>query len=275
MEEAQVRIRRAADLNDYRACVALQKEIWGFTEPDDIAGVPMLLVANRFGGSVFVAENAAGRFVGFSFALPCWDRNRMHLWWSHMTAVIPEYRRREIGLRLKLSQRESAMAEGVDEIRWTFDPLQAMNGYFNIRKLGAVVRSYEENIYGETSSSLHAGLPTDRFVAEWRLDSQRVKDRLDVSEHSVILRDLDRMTLINPAGKKAHLRLDESPLLLEVPADINQMKTTDPQRAIEWQGGVRAASRHYFQAGYAVTDFFMLSEPRQAFYVLEKQDSGE
>ena len=181
MKEVDVRIRRAENLNDYRACVELQKEVWGFTEIEDIAGLPMLMIANRRGGSVLVAQDASGRFIGFSFALPGWTRDRKPFWWSHMTAVVQEHRDKEIGLRLKMNQREDAIAEGIDEIHWTFDPLQAMNGHFNVHKLGAVVRKYEENIYGETSSSLHLGLPTDRFVAEWHLNSDRVRDRLEMS----------------------------------------------------------------------------------------------
>jgi predicted GNAT superfamily acetyltransferase len=275
MKEVDVRIRRAADLKDYRACVELQKQVWGFTDVEDVAGVPMLSIANRQGGSVLVAEDGANRLIGFSFALPGWNRNGKRLWWSHMTAVAATYRGRQIGLRLKIRQREEAVAEGIDEIHWTFDPLQAMNGYFNIQKLGAVVCSYEENIYGSTSSALHMGLPTDRFVAEWHLNSERVKDRLQLATSTFILRDLDRMLRINAAGEEPNLRLIDSPLLLEIPADLNALKAVDIDKAKLWQERVREACRHYFSLGYFVTDFFILRKPRQqALYVLEKQKLG-
>jgi predicted GNAT superfamily acetyltransferase len=259
MKEVDVRIRTARNLSDYRACVELQKEVWGFTETEDIAGLPMLMIANRHGGSVLVAQEASGRFIGFSFALPGWTRDGKRLWWSHMTAVVREHRDKEIGLRLKMKQRETAIAEGIDEIHWTFDPLQALNGHFNIHKLGATVGTYEENIYGETSSSLHLGLPTDRFMAEWHLNSERVRDRLEISEAAVIMRDLDRLERINAGGDEPDLHL----------------KAADMDRAKKWQRRVRAACLHYFQAGYVVTDFFTLREPRpQALYVLEKGTAG-
>src|SRR5258708_39216505 len=76
-----------------------------------------------------------------------------------------------LGLRLKLAQRERALQMGIDLIEWTYDPLQALNAHLNFAKLGVVVEDYEENIYGVSSSPLHSGSPTDRFVAEWRLEA--------------------------------------------------------------------------------------------------------
>src|SRR5690349_14800918 len=92
IKEVDVRIRRAEGLVDYQACIELQKEVWGFTQTEDLAALPMLMVGNRFGGNVLVAQDPSGRFIGFSFALPAWRRNGTRLWWSHMTAVLQEYR---------------------------------------------------------------------------------------------------------------------------------------------------------------------------------------
>ena len=95
-----------------------------------------------------------------------------------MAAVLPEFRDLGIGRRLKLAQREDALARGISLIEWTFDPLQTKNAYFNICRLGAIARRYLTDVYGSTSSPLHAGLPTDRLVAEWHLESERVVDIL-------------------------------------------------------------------------------------------------
>jgi predicted GNAT superfamily acetyltransferase len=264
MKDVDVTIRRARGLEDYDAVVELQKQIWGYTALEDIASQPMLMIANRFGGSVLVAE-AAGRVVGFSFAKPGWSRAKKPLWWSHMTAVIPEYRGKDLGLRLKLKQRDEALNEGIDRVLWTFDPLQALNANFNIHRLGAIVREYEENIYGMSLSPLHRGLPTDRFVAEWHLNSERVQERVGVAQTSVIMRDLDRIPRIEGTFT------DESPLLLEIPVDVSQLKQSDLAAARAWQDRLRAACVHYFKEGYAVTDFVRLDKPREeAFYVLEK-----
>ncbi len=271
MREVDVRIRRAQGLDDYLACVALQKEVWAYTELEDIAAQPMLLLGDRTGGSVLVAQNSSNRYVGFSFAMPGWKRDKKLFWWSHMTAVVAEYRNRNLGFELKLRQREEALNEGIDVIEWTFDPLQSLNGYFNVVKLGVIVREYEENIYGVTSSPLHSGLPTDRFVAEWHLNADRVKDRVDATDRSVVLRDLDRLQRINDGDSEPNLSFVGGSLLLEIPADLSALRTSDIGRARRWQDHLRRACQHYFHSGYAVTDFVRLKEPRlQAFYVLER-----
>jgi len=269
MIQVDTEIRRAREFADYQACVDLQKKVWGFAELTDVTSLPILWIANRFGGCVLVAQEASGRFIGFSLALLAKQPSGADFWWSHMTAVISEYRNRDIGLRLKLRQREEALKQGVDEIRWTFDPLQSINGYFNVAKLGVVVRRYEENIYGVTSSSLHHGLPTDRFVAEWNLNSNRVKERIDPSESSVVFRDLDRIPCVNPSGTDPRLEFSDEQLLVEIPTNL-----PDLDRAVieDWQHGLKAACRHYFEAGYAVVDFIKLDRgrPERAFYVLSR-----
>ena len=262
-----MQIRRARGLEDYQAVVQLQKDVWSYTEMEDIAAVPILMIANRFGGAVLVAQEASGRFIGFAMANRGWTRERKLFWWSHMTAVIEEYRGHDIGLRLKMSQREEALASGIDEIHWTFDPLQALNAHFNIHKLGVTVREYEENVYGYSPSPLHRGLRTDRYVAEWLLNSKR--------DAALILRDFDRMPRINEQGREPNLRLEESPLLLEIPTDIAELKQADLAQAKTWQDVIRDASVHYFKAGYAITDFILVDKPRpQALYVLEKTNAA-
>jgi predicted GNAT superfamily acetyltransferase len=270
MPDVDVTIRRAVGLDDYLACVHLQKEVWKYTEMEDIAAQPMLMISDRFGGSVLLAVDSSNRPIGFAFAMPGWKADKKRFWWSHMTAVISEYQNHQIGLALKLRQKDDALKEGIDLIEWTFDPLQALNAHFNVSKLGVVVHEYEENVYGYTSSPLHRGLPTDRFVAHWNLNSERVRQRLDSQERSVILRDLDRMLRINTADGPPNLELEDSPLLLEIPTDLNVLRTSDMERAKAWQNTVRTASLHYFRAGFAVTDFIRIADPQpQAFYVLE------
>lgn len=273
MSDNDVCIRRADGLADYLACVELQKLVWGYEALDD--SLPMLVIGNKYGGAVLVCEDPGKRIIGFAFAMPGWTPRGERLWWSHMTAVLPEYRGRNIGLQLKLHQRREALACGVSLIEWTFDPMQAMNAHFNLRKLGAVVREYEENVYGYTSSPLHRGLPTDRFVAEWHLQSGRVRQHLDIDGSSVILRDIDRMPRINAAGSEPNLNLDDSPLLLEIPSDVNYLKIKDLSRVERWQDHIRAACLHYFQAGYSVTDFTRFNDPEpRACYILERSVSG-
>ncbi len=276
MKEVDVRICRARGLEDYEACVRLQKEVWGFSEIEDIAASPLLLIGNQYGGSVLVAETTEGQVIGFAFAMLGRRPDGGLIWWSHMTGVSGDFQGQGIGFRLKLAQREDALKHGVPEIWWTFDPLQAMNAHFNTRKIGAVVSEYEENIYGYSSSPLHHGLPTDRLVAVWSLDSPSVLDRIS-AEAPVILRDFERLLRIvevhDGAPGSPDLELTETPLLLEIPVSFREILQTDHNLALSWQQTVRTAFLHYFERGYQVTDFMLVDTPkRQALYVLEKPD---
>ncbi|MBE7541318.1 MAG: acetyltransferase [Bryobacteraceae bacterium] len=170
-----VLIRRLETLPEFEEAVRLQQEIWGFR---DIELLPqrLFVVASKVGGQVlgaFVDE----RMIGFLLAIPGLKPGKDHPWTylhSHMAGVLPEFQGRHIGRLLKLEQRRLALDTGIRLIEWTFDPLEIRNAWFNIERLGAVVRRYVLNQYGVTTSALHAGLPTDRCVAEWYVDSPRV-----------------------------------------------------------------------------------------------------
>jgi predicted GNAT superfamily acetyltransferase len=107
---------------------------------------------------------------------------------SHMLGVLPEYRNAGVGRQLKLRQRDDALARGIDLIEWTFDPLDLKNAWFNIERLGAVVRRYLRNQYGVSSSALHGGLPTDRLVAEWWI--RKPRERVEVVERIQVPADI-------------------------------------------------------------------------------------
>jgi predicted GNAT superfamily acetyltransferase len=168
-------IRKCHDLDEMRACVMLQKEVWNFT---DIELVPLRLfvVADKIGGQVIGAFDGE-QLVGFAFSVPGARSGHSYLH-SHMLAVRESYRNSGLGRRLKLFQRHDAIQQGFDLIEWTFDPLEIKNAYLNIEKLGAIARRYNVNQYGITSSPLQGGLPTDRLIAEWWLKSRRVESLL-------------------------------------------------------------------------------------------------
>jgi predicted GNAT superfamily acetyltransferase len=170
-----VTIRKCEALEDMQACFALQKEVWKFSDAD-LVPVRMFVLANKIGGHVVGAFDG-GELVGFALAIPA-ARNRHLYLHSHMLAVRQQYRNGGLGRRLKLYQRDDALARGFELMEWTFDPLEIKNAYLNIEKLGAIARRYNANQYGITSSPLQGGLPTDRLVAEWWMKSRRVERML-------------------------------------------------------------------------------------------------
>lgn len=175
MSEDGVAIRRCQGLDELRTCVALQKEIWNFTD-DELIPLRMFVVAEKVGGQVMGAFDR-NEMVGFALSVPGTRSGRVYLH-SHMLAVRKEHRNSGLGRRLKLLQREDALGRGIELIEWTFDPLEIKNAYLNIEKLGAISRRYNINQYGITSSPLQGGLPSDRLIAEWWLKSKRVESLL-------------------------------------------------------------------------------------------------
>jgi predicted GNAT superfamily acetyltransferase len=165
-------IRNCQGLNELRACVSLQKEVWGFSDAELIP-LRMFVVAEKIGGQVIGAFEG-DQLTGFALAVPGVRRRHSYLH-SHMLAVRKKSRNAGLGQRIKLFQREDALFRGFELIEWTFDPLEIKNAHLNIDKLGAIARRYTVNQYGVTSSPLQAGLPTDRLVAEWWLKSRRVE----------------------------------------------------------------------------------------------------
>jgi predicted GNAT superfamily acetyltransferase len=167
-----IAIRKMVSVPEMEACVGLQQAVWKFQDLDVIPR-RMFVVANSIGGQVLGAWEDT-QLVGFILAVPGVRDGQPYLH-SHMLAVLPEYRNRGIGRMLKLAQRKDALAQGIDLIEWTFDPMEVKNAYFNIEKLGAVVRRYTPDFYGSSTSPLHGALPTDRLHAEWWLKSERVR----------------------------------------------------------------------------------------------------
>jgi predicted GNAT superfamily acetyltransferase len=174
---APVAIRQLFDLEDFGAIFEMQKTIWSYAD-SELIPMRFLAVVAKVGGHVFGAFDGP-RMIGFCFAIPGIKPDGRPYLHSHMLGVLSEYRNAQIGRRLKLRQRDDALARGIALIEWTFDPLELKNAFLNVEKLGAIVRVYKENQYGTTTSPLHGGLPTDRCTAEWWIDSPRVHSILD------------------------------------------------------------------------------------------------
>jgi len=177
-----IELRSCHGIEDFRACVGLQKEVWNFTDAE-LVPLRMFVVADKVGGQVMGAFEG-NTMVGFALSVPGTRSGHVYLH-SHMLAVRKDHRNSGLGRRLKMLQREEALSRGIELIEWTFDPLEIKNAYLNIEKLGAIVRRYNINQYGITSSPLQGGLPSDRLIAEWWLRSKRVESLLQNGKNAV------------------------------------------------------------------------------------------
>ncbi len=232
-------IRSCKGHDELEACVQMQVETWGY-DPSDIIPRKAFLVGQKIGGQVIgafdtslpgaSAQGGPESLIGFAMSLPgvkTGDGEPKPYLHSHMLAVRDAYRDQGLGAKLKLEQRREALERGLRLMEWTFDPLEIKNAYLNIAKLGAIARRYAVDFYGVSSSRLQGGLPTDRLVAEWHLDSPRVQAILDRRP--------------GPASE-----IQER---IQVPAAIYQWKASDMDRsrAVE----VQLENRCRFQEAFA------------------------
>ncbi len=179
-------IRNCEGIEELRSCVVLQKEVWNFSDAD-LVPLRMFVVAEKVGGQVMGAFDGS-EMVGFALSVPGTRSGHVYLH-SHMLAVRKEYRNGGLGRRLKFMQRDDALARGIELIEWTFDPLEIKNAFLNIERLGAIVRRYNINQYGRTSSPLQGGLPSDRLIAEWWLKSKRVENLVAAGKNAAFRRE--------------------------------------------------------------------------------------
>jgi predicted GNAT superfamily acetyltransferase len=223
---ADIEIRSCDTLPEYKECVRLELLTWGI---DITVPSAIFVVAQHTGGQI-IGAFSDGKMIGFTLALAGVRGGEIFLH-SHMTAVLPDYRDRGVGRRLKLFQRQDALKRGIRLVEWTFDPLELKNAHFNLVRLGAIARRLIPNCYGVTESPLHAGLPTDRLVAEWWLDSDRVKN---------ILAD-------NVVPSK------DTATRISLPTNLADLKASDRDAGVRVQSTAREQFERYFAEGYVAT----------------------
>ena len=283
MPHTEAAIRPLATHADHAACVALQREVWG-EHFGDVVPPTILMVSQRLGGVAAGAFDAGGRLLGFVFGMTgLRDGELLH--WSDMLAVRPEARGVGLGRRLKLFQREQLLERGVRRMHWTYDPLVARNANLNLNSLGAVPVEYSVNLYGDTGSALHAGLDTDRFIVEWRLDEAlpsggQAKAAAAASVPAAggsgpatdeAPADVGSPPIIDVAWVPGERPLPAEPRVrVAAPADVDALKAADASHARAWQRAQRLAFTHYLGRGYRVSGFVHNAPPADSYYLLTK-----
>jgi chorismate synthase len=270
---ALLQIRAARARADYDACVRLQREVWGLSDLEITSAIQLIATVHA-GGLLLLAEAPGDGVVGFSYGFAGWSDGVPHLHFD-MLAVRPSWRGKGLGLRLKWAQRDGALARRMRLVTWTFDPMRAKNARLNLRHLGAIAREFLPDFYGRTSSKLHHGLATDRLLARWELAAARVERlaaRKPVATASARTARVNEVRLQAglPLSSDPRLDLDAPRLLLQIPADWDEVCGTDAALAGEWQAIVRRALEACFARGYAAVDLVATRDGAVASYVLER-----
>ena len=273
-----IEIRTLTRIADMQPIEDLQHAIWGYDKPYPAR---LLFVIAETGGQVLGAF-WRGQMIGFSFMLYARGRHGegpyLH---SQLVGVLPEYRDQQVGFLLKTAQRQYALDLGIDKIEWTFDPLQSRNAYFNLQKLGTIIRRYHADYYGHLDSVFSRAIASDRCVAEWFVRTPRVEARIAARAPRLTLAEVLRPPYVRatrvehpssgpPRLIDAGLGLDAERLVVEVPADFQPIMADMPL-AEEWRLKTRDIFVHYLnERGYVMTDCVsgMEGDRRRNLYVL-------
>lgn len=275
----------SADRAELEACVGVQRAVWGQGFAD-VASPQILRIVQSMGGVAAGAFGTDGGMLGFVFGITGIKRRRP-LHWSHMLAVLPEARGRDLGYHLKLYQRQRLLPLGVETVEWTYDPLVSKNAHLNLVRLGARAVEYRRDYYGSgEDSALSAGLGTDRFVVEWRLEGEGVEAALARGASREAVQEIDSAVReapvanvrLTPEGRAEPVVGDppEAPILrVEVPIDIQEVRRASPETATLWRASTRRTFEAGFERGYEIETFYReiaREDPslQRSFYVLRR-----
>jgi predicted GNAT superfamily acetyltransferase len=259
-------------LDDFDACVVLQKETWG-EQYTDIVPASLLKVSQKIGGILAGGFTGRGEMKGFVFGMTgVRDGNVVH--WSHMLAVRKEMRGTGLGKRLKLFQREQLLSDGISQVQWTFDPLVARNANLNLNSLSATVSEYVTDMYGESGSELHSGVGMDRFIVNWNLNdpavvraAQGTKTGPGPQRSSPVVNTRmssdGRVTLVDQDP------VSEPEVQIEIPSDVETMLRRSVEEAVRWRVNTRGAFLRYMERGYRVEGFQADPNTKRSFYILK------
>lgn len=252
----KIQLKKLTEKSELQAMERLEAAVWS-----EASMIPlhMTLTIGKFGG-LFLGAFDKDEMIGFLYSFPGFTDGQFHLC-SHMLGFLPAYRKAGLGVKMKWLQREEALRMGYTKITWTYDPLETVNAYLNIAKLGGIVRRYLPNCYGEMQDEMNKGLPTDRFLVEWFIDSKRVKAYQNGSAERRAFTDSIPSVLSYtltadgvPVPDQSSYDRKEELLALSVPAFFQEVKRTDMGIAAAWRSATRELFQHYFVQGYVVTD---------------------
>lgn len=281
--------RPVESYSDILQTQAIQEAIWG-------KGAATVLQPNivrafiRAGGIVIGAYHESqmvGFVASFQGILNPHDKKLIH--WSHIVAVLPDYRRYGVGRGLKLAQREAALQQGISLIAWTFDPMRRANAIFNIEVLGAEVPTLHQEFYGILTDELNGGLKSDRFEVHWPLSQPQVK-KLAAGKPRPIIEPASPETYVTKAEDQEpsltfSVTLDQPEYRIELPSDIDALRRASTALSGRWYEALRQSAQALFSKGYKIervyappdapTFAYILRQPQTWFlYVVETRDGS-
>jgi predicted GNAT superfamily acetyltransferase len=246
----------------FRRCQDILIEVWDLENGGlrNIIPTRSFKLSHQYGGLVLAAHDSKGEIVGFAWAFPALDADNNLFLFSDTLAVLPQHRDKGIGSRLKFRQREWALRHKISMIRWTYDPLEARNGYLNIVRLGGLAGKYERNAYGVGLTGPNRGLETDRLIVDWNLNSPRVQECACTNRNATEPPDLPLCLELHSWNGESipfEVRLNhrEPEVLMPLPLNFQRLKEKHVDLAREWRSATRCVYEAYFARGYAIVGY--------------------
>ncbi|WP_318502506.1 GNAT family N-acetyltransferase [Bacillus sp. T3] len=275
--DEDIEIRALYENSELEQVRALEAKIWG--EHDSIP-THQTITAVKNGGLVLGAFSD-GQLIAFQYSFPGFNGQTVYLC-SHILATLPEYRNKGIGEKLKYAQREAAYKLGYELITWTYDPLESINGYLNIGKLGGRCSSYISNCYGEMEDLLNKGIPSDRFLVHWQTLAQEgpnssiVCAESDGCSNTINSWEVQEDGLVYPGAIEYNKipNLSTELIYVAIPKNFREIRETNHAAALSWRMQTRKIFTHLFQCGWEVTGYQKNNQPTIPvnFYVLTKRE---
>lgn len=273
----EIEIRALVEISELEQVRALEAKIWG-----DYDSIPthQTITAVKNGGLVLGAFSD-GQLIAFQYSFPGFNGQKVYLC-SHILATLPEYRNKGIGEKLKYAQREEAYKLGYELITWTYDPLESINGYLNIGKLGGRCSNYIPNCYGEMEDLLNKGIPSDRFLVHWQTlpkkgpNSSVVPAEYDGFSNTINSWEVRENGLVYPGAMKLNKipKSSNEPIYVAIPKNFREIRETSHDAALSWRLQTREIFTYLFQSGWEVTGYQKNNHPTMPvnFYVLTKRE---
>lgn len=268
MTNEKIIIRSLASVEDLENVRRLESVIWSEYESTP---THQTLTAIKNGGFVlgaFLEE----KLIGFQYSFPGFNGEKAYLC-SHILGIHPEYQKLGIGEKLKLAQKEESLKKGYELVTWTYDPLETVNGYLNLHKLGGRCSTYVENCYGEMKDELNQGMPSDRFSVEWwmREDVGARPVSYEIEGSLLIKTERNSNGDLLPAEIDLNKDSADDYLFVPVPSDFQTLKKNSSALSLSWRMSTRKVFVHYFQEGWTAIDLFRnKNESDLCYYVLKK-----
>lgn len=276
MNQNDYKIVRVTDRESFKQLEVFQAMFGG---RGDVIPYHVLIAFQEIGGVVLVAYDKNNRPVGLLCGYNSFKNGEV-FHYIHFCGALPEYADSDLSKQLRITAREYLLEEGISRAMWLIDPLNPIEAYTSIHKLGGIAREYIRNFYGLMRDPQNRGLESDRLVIRWDLNSKEVEERLSREANEEVNSSdpekLEKSILIVRDGHfkrildyRLNLKIDK--FCLEVPTNIELMKKKELSIAIEWRETTRKIFEHYLPRGYVVTDVLKDSRNDSYYYIFEKK----